>query len=181
MFLGVPHNFVQFTCIQEVLAGWLGVECGSYNQISDSLHVYDHNWERLMDSTALPNVSPSIRLPWTASTRVRSCIQGIGATRIEKMIDPETASRRTARVGLVGRSAPQAYRNIASRSHGRRAPPPRPGGVSWTESCLAVQTLCINSFGPEWCSSRRRPMSDEGQVTTPVRASKQLDNDLGEG
>lgn len=40
MFLGVPHNFVQFTYLQELLAGWLNIEVGPYNQISNSLHVY---------------------------------------------------------------------------------------------------------------------------------------------
>jgi thymidylate synthase len=42
-FLGIPHNFVQFTYLQEIMAGWLNVQLGSYNQISDSLHVYDDN------------------------------------------------------------------------------------------------------------------------------------------
>ncbi|MFF9564358.1 thymidylate synthase [Leifsonia sp. NPDC014704] len=38
---GLPYNFVQWTTIQEVLAGWLDLELGSYVHISDSLHVYD--------------------------------------------------------------------------------------------------------------------------------------------
>ena len=67
MFLGVPHNFVQFTSMQELLAGWLGVECGSYSQISDSLHVYDRDWKNVMASTALPSVSPNDDCLWTAS------------------------------------------------------------------------------------------------------------------
>ena len=40
-FLGVPHNFVQFTTIQEVMAGWLGLTLGSYNHLSDSFHLYE--------------------------------------------------------------------------------------------------------------------------------------------
>jgi thymidylate synthase len=43
LFLGVPHNFVQFTYLQEILAGWLGVGLGTYNHLSDSLHVYDRD------------------------------------------------------------------------------------------------------------------------------------------
>lgn len=43
VFRGLPYNFVQFTTMQEIVAGWLGLEIGSYNQISDSLHVYDEN------------------------------------------------------------------------------------------------------------------------------------------
>lgn len=43
LFRGVPYNFIQFTSIQEILAGWLNVEPGSYNQISDSLHLYQED------------------------------------------------------------------------------------------------------------------------------------------
>jgi len=47
LFLGAPHNFVQFTVLQEVMAGWLGVELGNYVQVSDSLHFYEHDLERI--------------------------------------------------------------------------------------------------------------------------------------
>ncbi|MBD3343352.1 MAG: hypothetical protein GF353_29920 [Candidatus Lokiarchaeota archaeon] len=40
LFRGLPYNFVQFTCLQEILAGWLNIQPGTYNQISDSLHIY---------------------------------------------------------------------------------------------------------------------------------------------
>jgi thymidylate synthase len=37
---GLPYNLVQFTVLQEVMAGWLSLELGSYRHWSDSLHVY---------------------------------------------------------------------------------------------------------------------------------------------
>lgn len=40
ILLGMPYNFVQFTSLQEILAGWLGLEMGSYIHYSDSLHLY---------------------------------------------------------------------------------------------------------------------------------------------
>ncbi|MDD5369715.1 MAG: thymidylate synthase [Anaerolineaceae bacterium] len=40
LFLGLPHNIVQFTTLQEIMAGWLGVEIGTYIHFSDSLHLY---------------------------------------------------------------------------------------------------------------------------------------------
>lgn len=43
VLLGLPYNFVQFTCLQEILAGWLELEVGSYNHYSDSLHLYMRN------------------------------------------------------------------------------------------------------------------------------------------
>jgi thymidylate synthase len=41
-FRGTPYNFVQFTSLQELLAGWIGIIPGTYTHISDSLHVYEH-------------------------------------------------------------------------------------------------------------------------------------------
>lgn len=47
VLLGMPYNFVQFTGLQEVLAGWLGLEVGSYNHYSDSLHLYCHDVSKI--------------------------------------------------------------------------------------------------------------------------------------
>ncbi len=44
---GTPYNFIQFTTMQEIIAGWLGVEIGTYSHISDSLHVYKRHWRDL--------------------------------------------------------------------------------------------------------------------------------------
>lgn len=38
---GLPNNIIQFTMLQEVMAGWLGVKLGHYFHFSDSLHIYD--------------------------------------------------------------------------------------------------------------------------------------------
>ena len=46
IFLGLPHNFVQFMTLQEVLAGWIGIEPGTYTHFADSLHLYEKNAER---------------------------------------------------------------------------------------------------------------------------------------
>jgi thymidylate synthase len=43
LFRGFPHNVVQFSTLQEVLAGWLGLELGTYHHYSDSLHLYDQD------------------------------------------------------------------------------------------------------------------------------------------
>ena len=112
MFLGVPHNFVQFTCIQEIVAGWLGVGCGSYNQISDSLHVYDRDWNNVMDSTAVPNVAPST--DYLAQSRQESdrLFREL-ELRVEQMIDPETGPDDLERLASWD-GAPQAYRNIGT-------------------------------------------------------------------
>lgn len=47
LYRGTPYNFVQFTTLQEILAGWLNVDVGGYYQISDSLHVYESDCQEL--------------------------------------------------------------------------------------------------------------------------------------
>ena len=40
---GLPYDFLQFTFLQEIIAGWLRVKVGEYMHISDSLHMYKDN------------------------------------------------------------------------------------------------------------------------------------------
>ncbi len=47
LFWGFPYNVIQFTTLQEIVAGWLGVEVGSYTHLSNSLHVYERHWKDL--------------------------------------------------------------------------------------------------------------------------------------
>jgi len=54
-FWGLPYNIIQFTTLQEVIAGWLGLDIGSYVHISDSLHAYERHWK---DFPALPSDQP---------------------------------------------------------------------------------------------------------------------------
>lgn len=53
---GFPHNVVQFTTLQEILAGWLNLQVGHYNHYSDSLHVYESDLEGL--HSAKPKTLP---------------------------------------------------------------------------------------------------------------------------
>lgn len=43
IYRGTPYNFIQFTVLQEVMAGWLGIESGTYFHLSDSLHAYERD------------------------------------------------------------------------------------------------------------------------------------------
>jgi thymidylate synthase len=47
VLLGMPYNFVQFTGLQEILAGWLELDLGSYNHYSDSLHLYARDVDKI--------------------------------------------------------------------------------------------------------------------------------------
>lgn len=54
LFLGVPHNFVQFTSLQEILASWLGIEVGHYRHFADCLHIYTRD-EKKIESSGVIN------------------------------------------------------------------------------------------------------------------------------
>ena len=47
VLLGTPYNFVQYTSLQEILAGWLDIGVGSYNHYSDSLHLYERDIKKI--------------------------------------------------------------------------------------------------------------------------------------
>ena len=50
-WLGFPFNIVQFTMLQEIMAGWIGVDVGSYHHLSDSLHIYPEHEDDLRELT----------------------------------------------------------------------------------------------------------------------------------
>src|SRR5438876_3201584 len=66
LFWGIPYNFVEFTAIQEVMAGWLGVELGEYNHVSNSLHAYRRHWNQMDEdfrrTTTVPRNSADLRI-----------------------------------------------------------------------------------------------------------------------
>lgn len=49
IYRGMPYNFIQYTTIQEILAGWLGVQVGVYSHYCDSLHLYERDCVRISD------------------------------------------------------------------------------------------------------------------------------------
>jgi thymidylate synthase len=55
---GLPYNIIQFTTIQEIMAGWLGIGLGSYVHISDSLHAYQRHWPDLEYAVDIVNPIP---------------------------------------------------------------------------------------------------------------------------
>ncbi len=147
LFLGVPYNFVQFTCLQEIIAGWLGIECGSYNQISDSLHLYDRNMEEVLNSMRSSDLSSnpdSLALPWEESEQAFRGMEH----RIERMVKPELCPDELEELSKWD-TAPKAYQNIlavlvarALHRHGHR------------ETAKAVMSSCTNPVYHELWSQR---------------------------
>ena len=110
LFLGLPYNLIQFTSIQEIIAGWLNIECGTYNQISDSLHVYKRNeesvWKSLQPSQVILNTD-SLALPRKESELVWTELE----CRAERMTG-EKLKKNELRELSRWKAVPQAYQNI---------------------------------------------------------------------
>jgi len=112
LFLGTPYNFIQFTTLQEVMAGWLGLDLGSYCHLSDSLHVYEE-YEGTNDKFS---VSP-------CPVATKNCDQ-LGLPKLEfdatlkKVIDildeftAPTLSAEKFRSLSANNEMPKGYRNL---------------------------------------------------------------------
>lgn len=109
LLLGVPYNFIQFTTLQEVMAGWLGIDVGEYHHVSDSLHVYERDFETVCGSQPEPLVpnTDSLRVSKDDSDRLFCEL----AQLFERLADRSVPSRE---VSSLCRDAPlpEAYKNL---------------------------------------------------------------------
>ena len=111
LFRGLPHNIIQFTSIQEVLAGWLGVELGTYNHFSDSLHVYASDAalvQGMCDPVREAN-SDSLALPYDRSTSEFAQLSQFGDHVVQESISADGVVRAFRRLSLS-----QSFLNLAS-------------------------------------------------------------------
>ncbi len=109
LFRGVPYNFVQFTSLQEIIAGWLGIGVGTYNQVSDSLHVYDRDAKNVTRSV------PAHGEHNTDSIAVSKDISDqLFAELSQKLDDMRNPSLRVESLLRLAEwlSAPQSFRNM---------------------------------------------------------------------
>lgn len=109
LFRGVPYNFIQFTSLQEVLAGWLGVELGSYNHLSDSLHLYNKDAE-VIDIGFLDNVKRN-----TDSLCLSKQESDIVLVKVSQYIEAMTVPTllREELITLVAKlDVPSAFKNL---------------------------------------------------------------------
>jgi thymidylate synthase len=109
LILGVPYNFVQFTMLQEVLAGWIGVDVGPYTHFSDSLHIYDRDFAvSSVSHGELPSVNTDdLALTRRDSDRVLAALE----LSVNTLIDPESSRTDFERVLNVA-EYPRAYGNL---------------------------------------------------------------------
>lgn len=110
LFLGVPHNVVQFTMIQEIMAGWLSVGLGEYVQMTDSLHLYERDVGAMeIDEQVLPAPNTDrFKDGFDASAKHI----GLLASLMDSLIDGSEEDRRA--VCKQGALLPTEYANMFS-------------------------------------------------------------------
>ena len=67
LFRGWPYNILQWTTLQEVMAGWLGLQVGTYHHLSDSLHMYEKDGTHGVSVRSGGEQEGDLRLPWAES------------------------------------------------------------------------------------------------------------------
>ena len=120
--LGTPHNFVQFTVLQEIVAGWLQVEVGAYFHVSDSLHVYEKDTKTFSSMTKPTLVRSADSLGLSKGQSDKTLVKVI-----EKLeaLSSHNLSRQGLRAICASQDVPSGYRNLiliaAADSARRRA------------------------------------------------------------
>jgi thymidylate synthase len=137
LFLGVPHNIVQFTILQEILSGWLGVRPGSYVQVSDSMHIYTRDLGAISSSLPIdpPRSSDSYALDRITWEKTFPHVM----QRLEKLALP-TLSTNGFRAVAFSSDAPTAYENavlVAAADSARRH--------GWKQEIEECVDRCTNS------------------------------------
>ena len=112
LFLGVPFNFVQFTTLQEVLAGWLGLELGPYSQWSDSLHVYAEHVDAV-GATAFGDEIPASDDRFDDPKDVSERSFGVLSDYMDRIVSGEVSSAELLG-DLNDLNVGPPYRNIAA-------------------------------------------------------------------
>ena len=109
LFRGLPYNIFQFTLLQEILAGWLGIEVGGYYHWSDSLHAYVEDMARF-------SLTAPASLPPNADSLAIDCTRGEAVikelfTRMQDLTKPALKEVEIAEIDTVT-DAPAGYQNL---------------------------------------------------------------------
>lgn len=156
LYRGTPYNFVQFTTMQEILAGWLGVQMGEYLQVSDSLHVYESDRKEtgITNSTNAYRNADDLSIPKDRSDfilqEMYSFLDTLTRKRLSKKKFHEIANLSSIESGYMNLLL------IAAADSARRR--------GWQEEIDVAKTRCTNSAlvysWEQWearCAARHRP------------------------
>lgn len=111
LFRGLPYNLVQFTSLHEIMAGWLGVELGSYHHVSDSLHIYEDTKADVLAASTI-DVPKNVDSLAATFDETDSIVQSMESL-IMRIIDEHiTSSQLIDELGAM--QVPAAWMNMAS-------------------------------------------------------------------
>jgi thymidylate synthase len=143
LFRGLPYNFVQFTCLQEILAGWLGAELGHYIQVSDSLHIYESDASRILDFDFVEGKSNDDNL--SVEKGLSDYVLSELSFRMNALMDSEINQEEFDRLTALS-AVPQAFQNmlliIAADGARRRG---------WNEFAVTLLGRCTNHALTQMC------------------------------
>lgn len=106
---GLPYNILQFTILQEVMAGWLGLDVGSYHHWSDSLHIYLKDVAVFSSTPQLPDAECTDSLALDAG-RGEALIQDF-YVRMQDLTTPDVNETRIEEIISIP-EAPEGYQNL---------------------------------------------------------------------
>ncbi len=109
LFRGLPHDIVQFTILQEVLAGWIGVDVGRYFHVSDSLHLYTDQLSQFT-CTDIAALSPNTDSLMVDPVRGGSLISEL-FTRMDILTKADLSEADVAEADAID-DAPAGYKNM---------------------------------------------------------------------
>jgi thymidylate synthase len=103
LYRGLPYNFVQFTVLHEIMAGWLGVPLGTYRQVSDSLHVYAADEPQIQKSIpgSQPRNSDSLAIPKETSDAAFRDLMRCADVIVDERVSADQVMAMTERASLL--------------------------------------------------------------------------------
>lgn len=160
LLLGFPHNVVQFTSLQEIIAGWLGLDVGMYRHFSDSLHVYERDFENIERSRELsvPANADRLNIPKHEFDKVFPDLE----RRFDELRSPGLSESRFHEL-LQSTSMPEGYRNllrIAAADSARRR--------GWHQAAEDASEACTNpvlrAAWKRWAERQQERVEVSGSV-----------------
>ena len=138
IYRGTPHNLIQFTCMQEILAGWLGIDVGSFHLSCDSLHIYEKDLKNCNSDSDLivPNNPDNLALDKKQSDEQLTLLW----ENIKSLSNPLLTPKKYSKI-INTKKIITTYRNLllinaadSARRHG------------WVNEMNQAASMCTNTL-----------------------------------
>lgn len=104
-YLGFPHDVFCFTMIQELVARSLGIQVGEYHHFATSLHLYEHDQDRVSAYLDEGFQSPTFAMPKMPS--------GCQLANLKAFLDTEQSIRGGTITAAAQIKLPEYWRDLA--------------------------------------------------------------------